>query len=301
MAEIAGNSLKYLTIGPNDEDWGLVVTTVGSQIIEPNACYPAMQHPKTYDFKPQNGRILDEFQIVYISEGSGFFESQSISRQAVEAGTVLLLFPGEKHSYAPNQQQGWCEFWIGFRGKQVEQLLATNFISPKEAMLKIGLSNSLIALYRDAIRLAEKENIGCQQLLAGVVMHMLGHILYKNRNTRNGSNRTEDIINEARQLMRERVHHSLHAEEIADTLGVGYSWFRQSFKRTTGIAPAQYIARLLTSRAKEMLISEHLSITETAYALGFESVGQFSTLFRKIEGVTPRQFRDENRLSYNGE
>ena len=59
MAEIAGNSLKYLTIGPNDEDWGLVVTTVGSQIIEPNACYPAMQHPKTYDFKPQNGRILD--------------------------------------------------------------------------------------------------------------------------------------------------------------------------------------------------------------------------------------------------
>ena len=101
--------------------------------------------------------------------------------------------------------------------------------------------------------------------------------------------------------MRERVHHSLHAEEIADTLGVGYSWFRQSFKRTTGIAPAQYIARLLTSRAKEMLISEHLSITETAYALGFESVGQFSTLFRKIEGVTPRQFRDENRLSYNGE
>jgi AraC-like DNA-binding protein len=80
---------------------------------------------------------------------------------------------------------------------------------------------------------------------------------------------------------------------------VGYSWFRQSFKRVTGISPAQYISRLLTSRAKEMLVSEQQTISETAYALGFESVGQFSTLFRKIEGVTPRQFRDENKLSYD--
>lgn len=301
MAEFVGNSLKYLTIGPHDEEWGLVVTTVGTQTIKPNACYPAMQHPETYDFKPQNGRVLDEFQIVYITEGSGYFESKSLPRQVVESGTVILLFPGEQHSYAPNQQQGWCEFWIGFRGKQVEQLLSSEYLSPKEALIKIGLSNSLVALYRDAIRLAEKEKIGCQQLLAGVVMHMLGHILYKSRNSRDGSNRTEDIINEARQLMRERVHHSLHAEEIANALGVGYSWFRQSFKRVTGIAPAQYIARLLTSRAKEMLISEHQTISETAYALGFESVGQFSTLFRKIEGVTPRQFRGENRLSYDKE
>lgn len=301
MAEILGNSLKYLTIGPRDEEWGLVVTTVGTQSIEPNACYPAMQHPETYDFKPQNGRILDEFQIVYITEGRGFFESQSTAQQEVEAGTAILLFPGEQHNYAPNKQQGWCEYWIGFRGRQAEQIMSAEFFSPKEALVKIGLSNSLIGLYRDAIRLAEKERIGCQQLLAGVVMHILGHILYKSRNGRNGSNRTEDIINEARQLMRERVHHSLHAEEIANTLGVGYSWFRQSFKRITGISPAQYIARLLTSRAKEMLISEDRTITETAYALGFESVGQFSTLFRKIEGTSPRQFREENRLSYSND
>jgi AraC-like DNA-binding protein len=97
--------------------------------------------------------------------------------------------------------------------------------------------------------------------------------------------------------MRERVHHSLQVQEVANAVGVGYSWFRQSFKRVMGIAPAQYINLLLIGRAKEMLVSEQRSITETAYALGFESVGQFSTLFRKIEGQTPRQFRDENRHS----
>ena len=295
MADFDRNSLKYLTISPNDEAWGLVVTTVGTQQIESNASYPAMQHPDTYYFKAQNGRILDEYQIVYITKGGGFFESQSVPRQPIEAGTVMLLFPGERHHYTPNELQGWNEYWIGFKGDIAERLASAEFLSPQNAIAKIGISNSLITLYRDAIRIAEKERIGCQQLLAGIVSHMLGHIIYKSKRFGEDFNRSEDIINEARQLMRERVHHSLHAEDIATALGVGYSWFRQSFKRITGISPAQYISRLLISRAKEILISDTQTITEIAYSLGFESVGQFSTLFRKIEGITPRQFRNENR------
>ena len=292
------NSLKYLTIGPNDNSWGLVATTVGTQAIAPNSCYPAMQHPATYNFKEQGGRILDEYQIVYIAEGGGYFESQSIPRQRIEGGTVILLFPGERHHYTPDTQLGWREYWIGFNGDVADKRVMAGFFSPKEALINIGLSNTLIGLYRDAIRIAEKESIGCQQLLAGIVTHMLGHILYKSKRNGDGSNHTEDVINESRQLMREQVHHTLRAEDIAKQLGVGYSWFRQSFKRVTGIAPAQYIARLLISRAKEMLISENLTITEIADLLGFESVGQFSTIFRKIEGATPRQFRGENKLTY---
>ena len=72
------NSLKYLTVTPQDAEWGVVVTTVGTQTISPNACYPAMQHPATYAFRPQAGRVLDEYQLLYITEGSGFFESASM-------------------------------------------------------------------------------------------------------------------------------------------------------------------------------------------------------------------------------
>ncbi len=300
MKEIDKNSLKYLTIGPNDWDWGLVVTTVGRQSIAPNEHYPAMQqHPNNYHFRANNGRVLDEFQMVYISEGGGFFESQSIPRQRIAAGTIILLFPGEKHNYAPDPKLGWNEHWIGFKGRIAERIVAAGFFSRKNALLNIGISNSLLALYRDAIQIANNERIGCQQILSGIATHMLGTASYKYRNFGNGENRTEELINEARLMMRERVHHSLRAEDIADSLGVGYSWFRQSFKRVTGVSPAQYISRLLTSRAKEILISEQQTISETAYILGFDSVGQFSTLFHKIEGITPRQFREENKLSYN--
>ena len=294
MSELHSNSLKYLTIGANDEAWGLVVTTVGEQSIAPHSDYPAMQHPTAYNFRRTNGRTLEEYQLIYITEGSGFFESQSVPRQRVVAGSVILLFPNEWHNYAPDKQSGWSEFWIGFRGKLADSMVAGGFFSPQEPLINIGPSNSLMVLYRDAIRLAEREAMACQQLISGIVSHMLGHILYKSKNRSIGANYAEDIINEARQIMRERAHHTLRAEDIAKSLGVGYSWFRQNFKRLTGSSPVQYISRLLMSRAKELLVTESLSIAEIAYTLGFENAGQFSTSFRKMEGVTPRHFRDGN-------
>lgn len=293
MAENNTNSLKYLTIGANDDAWGLVVTTVGEQHIAPNADYPAMQHPTTYNFKVQSGRMLDEFQLVYITEGGGYFASKSMPRQRVEAGTMIVLFPGEWHSYAPDKQLGWSEYWIGFKGEMVNSVVAAGYFSPKCPLVKIGLSNTLLSLYRDAIRIADRENTACQQLLSGIVMHILGYIFYKDKN-RDGTSRAEEVINEARQIMRERANHNLRAEDIAEELGVGYSWFRQNFKRLMGVSPMQYVMRLLMSRAKELLVTENCSIANVAYVLGFENVGQFSTAFRKIEGVTPRQFREGN-------
>lgn len=299
MANLSTNSLKYLAGGLHESAWGIEVTTVGYQSIEPNAAYPAMQHPSTYNFRTNSGRVLDEYQIVYITEGGGFFESASKSRCRIESGTVIFLYPGERHSYAPDKKQGWSEYWIGFKGKVANHIFDSNTFPKSMPLLTIGLSNTLTSLYQDAIHLAEKENVGYQQLLAGLVVHMLGQILYKHKNRASESGYAEEIINEGCKLMRERLHHSLRAEEIAQSLGVGYSWFRQTFKRVIGVSPSHYITLLLMSYAKELLVTENKSITETAYILGYDNVGQFSTSFRKIEGVSPSHFREENRLHYS--
>ena len=54
------NKLFYLSVGGNDEDWGIVVTTVGHQYIPPRTHYPPLQHPDTYLFNPEKGRVINE-------------------------------------------------------------------------------------------------------------------------------------------------------------------------------------------------------------------------------------------------
>ena len=92
-------------------------------------------------------------------------------------------------------------------------------------------------------------------------------------------------------MMKEEQTGNLSPKTIAARLGVRYSLFRREFKRYSGISPGQYQQQLKLARAKELLSSSNLSMAEIAFELNFECVGQFSTFFRKKEGVTPSEFR----------
>ncbi|WP_080904444.1 helix-turn-helix domain-containing protein [Parabacteroides sp. Marseille-P3160] len=284
--------LHYLTISSTDEEWGIVVTTIGHQTISPKETYPPVSlHPDSYNFKPQTGRILNEYQLVYITKGSGYFSSQSCKHQKVEAGTILLLFPGEWHSYYPDPATGWEEYWVGFRGPHIDKRVEKGFFQKEESLFHIGLSTTILGLYEDILNYAQNEKTGYQQMISSIVLHILGSVYYKRKKSLFANSMIVDKINEARNLMKNTLQHPLSQEEIAAKLGLGYSWFRRMFKEYTGVSPAQYQLQQRLLRAKELLTTTSMNVSEIAYTLYFENACQFSTFFRKKEGITPSEFR----------
>jgi AraC-like DNA-binding protein len=290
------DQLRYLTISPADEDWGIVVTTAGYQFIPPQGRYPLSRHPEQYDFKPQYGRILNEYQLVYITKGGGYFSSQSCAaKQKVLAGTMILLFPGEWHSYYPDSETGWNEYWVGFRGIHIDRCVEKQFFTMAEPLHQTGLNATIIALYEDILKFASEEKTGYQQIIAGIVLHILGEVYYKKKNISFTNTYVIDKINEARILMKEQAENPDAPEAIASRLGLGYSWFRRMFKEYTGVSPVQYQLQQRLLRAKELLAATSMNISEIAYRLKFENAGQFSTFFKKKEGITPSKFRERMR------
>lgn len=293
MANQKKDLLKYLTINELDEKWGIVVTTAGYQFIPPQTPYPLSVHPEHYAFKPQTGRILNEYQLVYITKGNGYFSSQSCPKKRIKAGTMILLFPGEWHSYHPDIDTGWDEYWVGFRGPHIDKRVENGFFSCKEPLHHIGISSGIVSLYEEILRIAAEERFGYQQMASSIVLHILGSMYYKEKNNSFTDRYVIDKINEARILMRD-FENMKTAEEIAREIGVGYSWFRRVFKEYTRVSPAQYQLQLRLLRAKELLTSSNMNISEIAYALKFENTGQFSTFFKHKEGITPSEFRERN-------
>jgi AraC-like DNA-binding protein len=100
-----------------------------------------------------------------------------------------------------------------------------------------------------------------------------------------------EMINHARQLIREALEEDLTIQQIAEEMGVSYSNFRKLFKEFTGISPAMYQQDLRLQRAKEMLSATDLSIKEIAYRLNFESPDYFSSKFKIKTGLKPSEFR----------
>jgi hypothetical protein len=213
--------IKYLTVNEMDYAWGLTVTTVGCQHIEPDTVYPPKIHPQGYYFNPEKGRVLQEYQLVYITEGEGFFQSESMPETKIGAGTAFMLFPGQWHSYRPNEETGWSEYWVGFSGSYAEQLVQMNFFSKTEPLFDIGIKDRIVDLLVRIMDQAKTEKIGYQQLISGATTYILGQLYSIRRNREFGNKAVENIINHARVIMRENITEEMGPEAVASKFNIG--------------------------------------------------------------------------------
>ena len=84
---------------------------------------------------------------------------------------------------------------------------------------------------------------------------------------------------------------TLRMEELAEIASLSEYRFAHNFKTATGISPHQYVINQRIERAKRVLRETDLSVIETAYSVGCQSLSRFNSLFRRQIGVTPSAYR----------
>lgn len=277
-----------------DELWGLTVTTVGHQQIEGHDSYPPKDHPSGYYFNPEKGRILNEFQLLYITDGNGVFTFGSNDRQTcfITEGKMFFLMPGVWHSYKPIEKSGWNEYWIGFKGDIIDKIVEEGFFLNRPPVFNIGLNERIVDLYHKAIEIANEERAGYQQALSGIVMHILGLMYYRDKTRDFEDENLIQKMNKAKVIMRESIYKSITPEDIAKTLNISYSGFRRAFKEFTGTSPSKYMVELKLNEAKLLLSTTSQSVKEIAYSLNYENPDYFPVFFKKRTGLTPVEYRN---------
>lgn len=287
---------KYLVANDRDAQWGLVVNTVGYDEVGPDEAYPTKGHGDGYYFDVERGRVLDEYQMLYLIEGEGMFSSEHVKNVHIKAGDLFLLFPGEWHTYHPLPGKQWKSYWIGYKGRNMDDRMRFNFLSLNNPVYHVGFSSDIVYLYNSAIKAAKEEAAYSQQILAGIVNNLLGHMYALERNMKlNRRGGYVDMISKARLRIREGVESKITVQEIAAELGSSYSNFRKLFKEYTGISPALYQQDLRLQRAKELLSTTDISIKEIAYRLNFDSPDYFSSKFKVKIGCKPSEYRARTR------
>lgn len=286
---------KYMLANERDLKWGLSVTTIGYEEIGPGDPYPTKGHADGYYFDLSKGRTLNEYQLLYNPEGEGIFHSATVKEARLREGDMFLLFPGEWHSYHPLTNHGWKSYWIGFKGPNMDERVKAGFLSPQKPIYHIGFSDGIVQLYKQAYQAALDEAAYSQQLMAGIVNHLIGmmYSLERNNELISRSQAHVNMINKARLRIRESLESPLTIQQVAEELGVSYSNFRKLFKEHTGFSPAVYQQDLRLQRAKELLSTTDMSIKEIAYQLNFESPDYFSAKFKIKTGRRPSELRNQ--------
>lgn len=287
-------SFKYLVSSDRDHSWGVTVDNVGEYSVKAGYdVYPPPQagHPTDYYFNIRRGRILDNYQLIYITRGRGWLRLIPDSEEfEIRTGTMLVIPPYIWHSYYPDHKTGWHEYWIGLRGEHVDARYHNGFISRDRIIHAIGLCEHIIDQYREAVDIAMQEKTGSQQVLASIANTILSYVIYYDHNV-SGHDIVAEKMDQARSIMRENMLADITPEEVARRVNMSYSWFRKTFKEYTNVSPAHYIMQLRLRKAKLMLLNSSMSVKEIAYELRYEDSAYFSAIFRKYVGCTPSAYR----------
>jgi AraC-like DNA-binding protein len=270
----------------------MVCTDAGYTVIKPNAPYPPDKNAHPGPFRDvEKGRILPEFQIIYISKGEGIFVVEGNIYKVVP-GSFLFIFPGMRHHYKPDFTTGWDEYWVGFKGAFFTNMVKKNILSKEHIYLEIGLHINIISIFNQIFQEVLSQQPLYQVKACSGILSLIAEIVAFERRKKQ-PNHYQKIVEKAKYLIALNLHKYKAAtiSEISEQIGVSIARLNYTFKTYTSMTPYQYCIHLKIHEAKKLLENEDLSIKEIAHSLGFDDQGHFSRLFKSKTGVAPSEWK----------
>ena len=98
-------------------------------------------------------------------------------------------------------------------------------------------------------------------------------------------------VRKAIEFIRINLGNDLSLDSISSAIHLSPSELSRQFKKETGETITEYINKIRINEAIFILENENVSITDTAFIVGFNDVNYFTKVFKKIKGITPSEYR----------
>ncbi|KFC20624.1 helix-turn-helix domain-containing protein [Chryseobacterium sp. FH1] len=227
-----------------------------------------------------------------------------------DEGLMAFMSPGQilrgEESGVPPDMTGWMMFihpdflWNTALAKKIKQYeyfgYATNealFLSDKEETMMNGIIENIRNEYNANIDKFSQDVIIAQlELLFTYAQRFYERQFITRKITNN------QILGKLEDVLEKYFNNEDLASEglptvqfVADSLNISAKYLGSLLKQLTGMSTQQHIHEKLISKAKEKLSTTELSVSEIAYALGFEHSQSFSKLFKTKTKQSPLEFR----------
>lgn len=108
----------------------------------------------------------------------------------------------------------------------------------------------------------------------------------------------DEPIKQAQEFIEHNVGERISVEELALRFAIGRRHFERRFKKATNNTPIEYMQRVKIEAAKKFLENSSKNVTEVMYEVGYTDVKAFRTVFKKITGLSPMEYRNKyNRMA----
>jgi AraC-like DNA-binding protein len=248
-------------------------------------------------------------QLLVVTSGRARLRGPSGDESLVGAGSVLLLHPGESLTLRSPEDLKITRLDFDAErllpsGSAFEPLGSVDMAlrgSAKVGPTLLGLSPRHAGRVSEALARLEAElsepRLGHELLLRAQLMELIVVLARAEHAPEADPLRHRPRLELTLKLIHERYADQLSLAALARHAGMSISRFSCVFREALGTSPLEYVAATRMREARQRLRAPGLSISEVAYAVGFQDSNYFSRSFKQHHGMSPREFRDMARIA----
>ncbi len=217
----------------------------------------------------------------------------------VTGNQAMIVFPFEIHSNGARPQAP-CEFFAfqvdvsdpyRILGLDPDYSYALYRILTSLKHHHLSLQQSQINYLHTAFNFFSEQNTQSTMIGVQFLTAFLFTLPFLQPVTERGETAVDSHLEKAILYIRDHLSSSISLAELAEASGYSLSRFKYKFHAEVGITPSSYIILQKMEEAKRQLAQTDISVTRLAYNLGFSSSNYFSSVFKKTNSISPRDYR----------
>ena len=236
----------------------------------------------------------------YILSGTGTLMADNAKGEtqtySIKSGQGFIIFPGQINTYIADKQLPWEYMWIEFDGLRIKEALSVTDLR-KDAPIYHSHSKELREKLADEMLYIVNHPNESSFHLIGHLYLFMDYLLQSAKSTKLvSSGRMSDYyIKEAINYIEQNFQNNISIEDIATVCGINRSYLGKIFRNSIGRSPQEFLMNYRMVKATELLKLTSLSIADISSAVGYENQLHFSRAFKNIYGVSPREWRNQNK------
>lgn len=236
----------------------------------------------------------------YVISGTGILYANNTKGETntyhIKSGQGFMLFPNQICTYIADNEIPWEYVWVEFDGLRVKETIDLTGLRIDQPVYK--------ARYKDISETMKSEMLYIVNHKEESPFHLIGHLyLFIDSLIRSSTstqiskgNRLRDFyIKEAFSFIEQNFQNDISVEDIAAFCGLNRSYFGKIFRENMGKSPQEFLISYRMTKASELLKLTDLSIADIGNAVGYPNQLHFSRAFKNVYGISPRQWRNENK------
>ena len=215
----------------------------------------------------------------------------------IKSGQGFMIFPRQITTYIADQHLPWEYVWVEFDGLRAKEIVELAGLSLDNPVYRAHSKELREEMKKEMLYMAEHGDESPYHLIG----HLYLFIDYMSRSSVSMrlsiEGRVRDFyIKEALTYIEQNFQNDISVEGIAKSCGLNRSYFGRIFKDAIGKSPKEFIMDYRMVKATELLKLTDLTIGDIGNAVGYPNQLHFSRAFKHTYGMSPREWRNKNKI-----